>query len=264
MKGGPITARTEEERLLAAQTLDRAERAQRTGCVTASKFLTPAEAAFVAQLARTEGLTVVFDGGRPNTERQVALFPPDWLDADAPESWIAEESPVTVLRFRTAGGEELGHRDYLGALMAAGIRRDAVGDIDVHGAEAYFFCLTDMAPYLMQNVTRAGRARLTCEEVPRDAVPPPEAEDAEELHATVGSLRLDAVAAAAFRISREDAKSAILQGLCTVNHLPAEKPDADVEEGDLLALRGKGRARLSAVRGETRKGRVAITVLRYR
>ncbi|PWL52363.1 MAG: RNA-binding protein [Clostridiales bacterium] len=256
-------AHSEAERLLAAQAFDKAALAEKSGRVAATKFLTPAEAAFVRRFCERVGLRAAFDGGYAGAERCVALFAPEYYmeAADAVES---EENPVAVLRATNSAGAALTHRDYLGALMAAGIRREAIGDIAVHGAEAYIFCLAELTPYLTQNVAQAGRARLTLNEVGRAAVPATDESDGEAVAATVSSLRVDAVAAAGFRLSREEAKAAVERGLCSVNHLPAAKPDAAVAEGDLISVRGKGRIRIAEVRGETRKGRVAVTLLRYR
>lgn len=256
-------ARSEAERLLAAQAFDKAMLAEKSGRAAATKFLTPAEAAFVRRFCERAGLRAAFDGGYAGAERCVALFAPEYYmeAADAVES---EENPVTVLRATNSGGAALTHRDYLGALMAAGIRREAIGDIAVHGAEAYIFCLAELTPYLTQNVTQAGCVRLTLKEARRSDVPAADGSDGETVAATVSSLRLDAVAAAGFRLSREEAKAAVERGLCSVNHLPAAKPDTAVAEGDLISVRGKGRIRLAEVRGETRKGRVAVTLLRYR
>ena len=252
-------AHSEAERLLAAQAFDKAALAEKSGRVAATKFLTPAEAAFVRRFCERVGLRAAFDGGYAGAERCVALFAPEYYmeAADAVES---EENPVAVLRATNSAGAALTHRDYL----AAGIRREAIGDIAVHGAEAYIFCLAELTPYLTQNVAQAGRARLTLNEVGRAAVPATDESDGEAVAATVSSLRVDAVAAAGFRLSREEAKAAVERGLCSVNHLPAAKPDAAVDEGDLISVRGKGRIRIAEVRGETRKGRVAVTLLRYR
>ena len=43
-------------------------------------------------------------------------------------------------------GEELGHRDYLGALMNLGIERSTLGDIIIDGKHAFLFCTEKMLP----------------------------------------------------------------------------------------------------------------------
>ena len=41
------------------------------------------------------------------------------------------------------------------------------------------------------------------------------------------------------------------------------QPDKLLAEGDILTLQGYGKLRLEAVRGNTKKGRVAVTLLRF-
>ena len=48
-----------------------------------------------------------------------------------------------------------------------------------------------------------------------------------------------------------------------LNHLPVGKPDAAVEEGDLISLRGLGKLRVAQVKGQTKKGRIAVVLERF-
>ena len=252
-----------DERILVRQTIDKAALAEKTSRLTATKFLTPAEAALVRRFCQFAGIRAVFDGGDKEAERCVALFPPSFYDG-IDEEYLLEDSPVAVLRAAVKGDTALTHRDYLGALMGAGIQREAVGDINVHAHEAYLCCLAELVPYLTQNLTQVGRAPITLAEIARSERPPRTPPDGETMQATVSSLRLDALVAAGYHLSREEAKGLIEQGLCSVDHLTAVKPDSAVAEGVLVSVRGKGRMKLCEVRGETRKGRIALTLFRYR
>ena len=258
-----LSSRSQEEKILARHALDKAAIAEKSCKTTYTKFLTPAEKAFLQQFLQRLGIRPVFDGGRTETERAVAMFIPPWFDPEAPDDWLEEESPVCCLKFENTGDAELSHRDYLGALMAAGIRRDTVGDIDVHGTVAYVFCLREIAGYIAGNLESAGRAKLKISRISRDEVPAAVEDDGEELYGTVQSLRLDAVIAEGFALSRDDAKALIIRGDCSVDHIPCEKPDSPVSEGALISVRGKGRLRFLRVRGETRRGRIGIELKRY-
>lgn len=255
-------AKTPEEKLLAKKASDKAARALRTCKTENMKFLTPAEAAFLGAFCARAGIRAVFDGGYAGAERKIALFPPEWQDTAEPDAWIPEESPVCALHVKAGGGMELSHRDCLGALMAAGIKRETIGDICVCGGECWVFCLSEIAEYIIQNVKTASRAKVVILRVSRDEVPAPDS-DGEELNVTVPSMRLDSVAAAGFRLSREEAKESILRGLCSVGHIPEEKPDAQVGQGDLISFRGRGRLRIESVNGQTRKGRISLTLVKF-
>ncbi|MBQ1955617.1 MAG: hypothetical protein II350_07735 [Clostridia bacterium] len=255
--------RTPEEKLLAKQAVDKSNLAEKSSVVANTKFLTPAEAAFLKEFCRRNRLEVWFDGGKAGAERVAAVFIPEWQREYLSEEEREEISPVAVLKVTNTAGAELSHRDYLGALMASGIRRDVIGDIDVHGSEGFVFCLRDMAEYIVQNVESAGRAKLCWEFAERADVPAGDGGDGEEIYYTVPSLRLDAIVAEGFNLSREDAKTLVVQGACSIDHVPCEKPDAAVECGSLISVRGKGRLRFDRVRGETRRGRVGIELTRF-
>lgn len=255
--------RTPEEKLLAKQAADKAALAEKSSVVASTKFLTPAEAAFLKEFCRRNRLEAWFDGGKDGAERVVAVFFPEWQREYLSDREREEMSPVAVLKVTNTASAELSHRDYLGALMASGIRRDVVGDIDVHAAEGYVFCLRDMAEYIMQNVDSAGRAKLCWTLAERSDVPVGDGGDGEAIYCTVPSLRLDAIVAEGFNLSRDDAKTLVIQGACSIDHVPCEKPDGAVECGSLISVRGKGRLRFDKVRGETRRGRVGIELTRF-
>ena len=80
---------------------------------------------------------------------------------------------------------------------------------------------------------------------------------------TVSSLRLDAVTATAFSMSRGRAAELISAGRVNLDHVPCLKPDKPVAEGAVLTARGFGRARLREVGGLSKKGRTGITIERY-
>ena len=81
--------------------------------------------------------------------------------------------------------------------------------------------------------------------------------------ATVSSLRLDAVLSAMLHVSRGTAAELIEAGRVEINHLPVEKPHAPVYEQDVFTVRGKGRFRLTALPGKSKKDRSIIEFFQY-
>ena len=80
---------------------------------------------------------------------------------------------------------------------------------------------------------------------------------------TVAALRLDAVAAAGFSLSRSKMAALISSGKLTLNGRTCDKPDRPVEAGAVLSCRGLGKCVLTEVPGTSRKGRVMIVMERY-
>jgi RNA-binding protein YlmH len=85
-----------------------------------------------------------------------------------------------------------------------------------------------------------------------------------EITATVPSLRLDAVAAAGYGISRNKILGEITAEKVKVNWSVVSDGSFQVKEGDIISTRGRGRVRLETVRGLTKKGRVSVRLTRYR
>ncbi len=150
----------------------------------------------------------------------------------------------------------------LGALMGCGIRREAVGDLCLQPRQCDLFVTAELAPYLLDNLTSAGRAHLTLTRIaPSQADRPPQA--LQELRVTVSSPRLDSVISAAFHLSRGSAADAVAAGRVNLNDLTCLKPDRAVQENDTVSVRGLGKLRVLALGGLTKKGRLALTLGKY-
>jgi RNA-binding protein YlmH len=158
--------------------------------------------------------------------------------------------------------DSLTHRDFLGALMGAGIARETVGDICVGNGYCDFFVTDEIAPYIQQSFLSAGRTRVHMSRILlREAIiPEPEVK---EIKDTVASLRLDSVISSGFRIGRSLAAQHICAGKAAIDGLPCEKPDKTVSEGMKISVRGLGKIKLATVNGRTKKDRISITIHRY-
>lgn len=204
-----------------------------------------------------EGLTTF--GGYGDAERQMLVYLPDYLDESA---LYGEDSPLTCLRATFYQGDSLSHRDFLGALMGAGIARETVGDICVGKESCDFFVTTEIAPYILQNFTSAGRSKIQLSKIPLDAVNVPQPE-VKEIRDALASLRLDSVITSGFRIGRSLASQYVSAGKAAIDGLPCEKPDKAIVEGNKISVRGLGKIKLQTVNGQTKKGRISVIIHRY-
>ena len=146
--------------------------------------------------------------------------------------------------------------------MGAGITRESVGDICVDEDSCDFFVTQEIAPYVLQNFTSAGRAhvRLTAIHLENARIPAPEVK---EIRDTLASLRLDSVVASGFRIGRSLAGQYIAAGKVAVDGLPCEKSDKLVSQGAKISLRGMGKICLDSVGSRTKKDRISVIIHRY-
>ena len=230
---------------------DLRERCERSGTLTHTGFLTPAERYRLENWAKHSGVRLLFSGGGPDCERTVAFFLPDWMDEDA----FAPEEYLTALRITSYYGKP-GHRDYMGAILGMGIGREWLGDIRVEDELAYVFCLPSVLRHLL-SIDKVGRVSVKAEELPLSAVPVPERK-VQELSFSVMSMRLDAIAAGMFHLSRTEAARQIEAGALSLNYEACLKTDKTVQEGDILSLRGAGKGKILGTGGTSRKGRLFV------
>lgn len=207
-----------------------------------------------------------FFGGYEDAERKKLFFFPDYIEAGSKEEMenvIKEYGLIKVLRVeRPKEGKALSHRDYLGSLMAEGIKREVLGDILVSDQGADIIVTGEMASYLEDNYSMAGRVSLKTYLADIDVLNSI-VEKTKEIRDAVPSLRLDAVLSSAFGISRGKAQDAIRMGITYVNGCQIMKADKTVAEGDKLVIRGKGKAKLREISGKSKKDRIYIIVDRY-
>lgn len=253
-----IIAKTSEDRVLLAKLWDKINAGIRRSIPTNTGFLSPRELEMARFLFGSEpGLTAF--GGYDDAERKMLVYLPEYLE---PDSLYEDGSPLACLRAVYFEGDELSHRDFLGALMGAGIARETIGDICVGKGCCDFFVTAEIAPYIHQNFISAGRTKLRISQIPlKDAqIPEPEVK---EIRDTLASLRLDSVISSGFRIGRSLAAQYVSAGKAAIDGLPCEKPDKLVSEGVKISVRGLGKIKLTAVNGRTKKDRISVTIHRY-
>ncbi len=256
----------------------------------AGRFLSPAEQAVffraVAGLGSDHLMRCFFFGGCRGAERRAAVFFPDWADlSDAPENppdadlfsperegyfaraiWDYGGSEVTgivALRICGSGYRELGHRDYMGSILAAGVDRSVVGDIVPDGDfSARVFVSREIAPYLIETVDRIGSDKVTVTEaeIPENFVIEKKYEAGV---AVTASLRLDALVGAVANLGRNEARETVESGRCAANYLTELKADRQIRDGDVISIKGFGKIVTGSVTGTTRSGKLRVEYKKY-
>ncbi len=261
-----------EDHFFLAQIEDKIAQSENRYIVTRTGFMDAHQQSLARQYCRKHHIPVteasladrpdrmpvrtVFYGGYEDAERVILINLPEYADLET-------EDPLAVIRAeKKEGSRELTHRDYLGSLTGLGIKRDLIGDILVRGDGADIIVLNEIADFLLTHYAKAGRTALSLAPVGIEELIVPERQ-LQRITDTVSSLRLDCIVASAFGLSRKKAAEAIARGIVFVDHVEAAKPDAQVEEGSSIVLRGKGKARLAEVGGRSRKDRQYIAIEKY-
>lgn len=242
---------------LAAKLLDLAEGANKSRKYRVSEFLDP-HAYNVAEIiaANFENIKLAADGGFANAERvKVAFVAEDFFGQ--PDFGMAYFLAAWDKRYY-----DLSHRDILGAFMGTGCKREALGDIVFVPEGAQLVVEKSLMNYLTGNLTQIGAAPVTLKELAREELLQKE-EKVKLINATVADLRLDAVAAAGYGVSRSRMADEIKSLNVKVNWKEAKKSAQPVNAGDVISFRGRGRVEVEEIRGTTKKGRISVTLKRY-
>lgn len=262
---------TAEDKILIARYEDKVRQCSENSMITCTPFLDMRERSVITShlAARSEAKTVfygVFDGA----ERTAAVMLPYYVEADDFEALCGyfrenpEDNPLAVIEVeKDRFSAPLSHRDYLGALMSLGIRREVTGDIVVSENGCRIAVLAHMAEYIAENLRKAGRGSLKTKIIsPCDCFATEKTAVVNESF-TVSSLRLDSVIKNAFRVSRSDAVSAIEGGAVFVNDSECLKADKKISEGDKIVFRRKGRIIVEDCSSVSKKGRIIVNVNKF-
>lgn len=248
----------EEAKEMAIRLIDLAESVERGRPFAVSVFLSP----LAIQIGQTiaahmKTVTSSYSGGYHEAERvKVAFYSNDYCGKI--------NYSISLLlatwddRFRL-----IGHRDVLGSLMGLGIEREVLGDILLQGNRAQIITDSEMAEYLKSNFTKVAMVPVKVEEISLSDLKIPEKKP-KEIRAMVASMRLDAVGAAGFGLSRTKMVQMIDADRVQVNWQVAKGVSQTVKVEDVISIRGKGRIEIKEVTGKSRKGRTGLLINRYK
>jgi RNA-binding protein YlmH len=212
----------------------------RAGRVLHTGFLEPLEAAALVAKLRQAEVSVNISGGYPGAKRRVVtVFPEHMPEADTPLAalYVADMHDADELRVglrrnldADAVGDIIEHQDGLSVIVL----REAVNEnpVTVRG-KTYSVKIVEL-----QKVTSGSRKRQS---------------------AIVPALRVDALGAKAFGVSRSYFAKGVAAGNVFVNGQKATK-SSEAEAGDEVYAQGLGRFAVVSVQGETRKGNLRITL----
>lgn len=249
----------DEEKLQKGRLKELAQTAYHQNRYTFSRFLTPAELTVLSDM-RQELQYMDFDtfGGNEFCERQIVRFGSERLFG------YEEPFPIKALSVEPISSrfaEQLGHRDYLGALMNLGMTRDVIGDIFIRDQKAYIFCMDHIADYIVANLDKIKHTsvKVKLAEGGGEALLP----RLRPVEVLVQTPRFDAVVAAVCKLSRSGAqqlfreKKVLLQGRVCENH------SLILKENDVFSVRGFGKFLYEGCGNQTRKGKFYVHIKQY-
>lgn len=241
-----------------SRILDKAEQAIKTWELVVSDFLSPLVLAEVKGIfAKLTEVKITVWGGYPQAERQRVSIHREEISCDNSDIPLALLDIAGNFLFDTAT-----HRDFLGSILGTGIVREKVGDINVLGERgAQIIVVPEMVDFLETSLVQVRTVPVKTRQVDfaELKVRPPKTK---ELTTVEASLRLDAMASFGFGISRSKMVEAINNGDIKINWKEVTQPSYNLQTGDLISFRGKGRVEIGEI-NVTKKERYRVNLIRF-
>ena len=248
----------EEDDLLKKRFQELADKSYQNSAYYFTGFLSAQDVSILLTTGQILGKEVFLFGGASGCERQMARFGnPDELGYEV-------EFPISVMKAEPLidkFAEELTHRDFLGALMNLGIKREIIGDIILDGKSAVFFVSDKIADYIAENFNKVKHTHMKCRQL--DGFEREIERKVQPREIMVSSTRTDAVIARAYNLSRSQVLELFRERKVYINSRLSENNSYILKIGDVISLRGYGKLIYKRELYTSKKGKICLELDEY-
>lgn len=238
-----------EELILRNKFLDLARNAYFKNIVTYSMFLNLYEQTIFETLKNElPNIKYIMFGGYSEAERKIVCFYCDKI----PEFDMLEFLKVSPSNKKFA--DDLTHRDFLGALMNLGIERHMIGDICIVDNVAHIITFKSMSETIINELSTVKRTKVVLEEESADELKAVNRMEYKKIN--IPSERLDSIIGSIYNISRSKVNLYIDAGKVFINSRQCFSHSSKIKDGDIITVRGLGRARFLGISALSKKGRL--------
>ena len=256
--------REKDDKILLAQILDKIEMVENKNKIEHTDFLDLAQIELVQKFINKIKIENYMSyGGFEQAERKMFVIYPEKFNSVVVEKNLSNIVQIVRIELPDDLKGKYTHRDYLGAVIKLGIKREKVGDIIVDNNGADIIVDKDISKFLLENLgllTRFSKSKITVENI--ENLRPVEIKKA-EIEIIVSSLRLDNVISELARCSRNKALDIINMERVFVNFECETKKTKQIKPGDMVTIRGKGRFFIKELVGQTKSGRTIIKIEKF-
>lgn len=179
-----------------------------------------------------------------------------------PKDYIGEEPKFNLTYFRINGKNKfknLLHKDFLGAIMSLGIKREILGDLIVEDNICYGVIFKENFK-IIKDIDKISNVPVKIENTLEEEVP---STKYKEIVITVMSLRLDSVISSMLNLSRQKAVDEINKGNIMLNYVINKEKASEVKEGDIISAKKFGKFLIEKEISINKKGKLRIRLNKY-
>lgn len=244
-----------DEQAFVEKAFDWTTRVNNNHTAILTDFIDPRQLEIIKNIVNSNmGLTMFFDGGYTLAERVRVLI--------TPEYWQKAAEDMRLSYFKVNGlnkFDQLEHKDFMGALLNIGIKREKFGDILMTENLIQYIVATEIADYARLELTKVKHSNIELIELTREELVIPK-KSYQVMNITVSSFRVDTILSHVYNQSRANISQLIRANKLKVNWRLVDKADYILTKGDIVSLRGFGRFELLDEDGNTKKGKQRIKV----
>ena len=182
-----------EERLLASKIIDKIEECKNKNRITNTDFLDMYERSIAEKIVSELKANTVFFGGFDGAERTILITYPEKITEEIVENMYSKLVKAVKIVLPDELYGKYVHKNYLGAVMKLGIKREKVGDIKVSKEGADIIVQSDMAEYISNQLADLTRfSKSSIEIIDIDEIRNAETQF-QELTIIIPSMRLDCI-----------------------------------------------------------------------
>lgn len=256
----------EEDKLLVSKILDKLEFVQKKNSIETTDFLDMHQKTVAEKVLKSQKITnYICYGGYSNAERVMIIIYPEKLEDVFNNNQYDFNNIVRVIRVILPNEMKgkYSHRDYLGAVIKVGLKREKVGDIIVNLDGADLIVSKDISKYIVDSfkeLTRFSKSDIYEESIEKLNITEPKTE---VLNIIIPSMRMDSIVSELIRTSRSKALEIINAERVFVNSEVITKNSKMLKENDMITVRGKGRFKIIKILNSTKKGNLVLEVEKY-
>ena len=256
----------DEDRLLISKLFDKIEFVSKRNSVEYTEFLDMRQRQLLEKtMSELKFSNYVAYGAFKSAERTVLVIYPSKLEEVFKNNQFDFNSIFSVIRIKLPNELKgmYSHRDYLGACIKIGIRREKVGDIITCKDGADIIVLKEAEKYIsegLKGLTRFSKSEFESLNIEQINVEEPKTQI---LNIIIPSMRIDSVVSEVIRTSRAKTTDIIKDERVFINHELVVKTSKEVKTDDIITVRGKGRFKVGKILNNTKKGNLVLEVEKY-
>lgn len=251
-----------EEHLLISKILDKIELSNKNLKIENTDFLNINEQAIIKKMLEKVGKVGIFFGCYENAERKMLFIIPSNFENKLEEFKVNYEEKIGIIRIKLSSKikDKYSHRNYLGAIMKLGLKREKIGDILVDDNGADIIVNREILKFLKLNLNSLNRFRdCKIQEIKINELKQKEI-NANYKIISVSSMRLDNIVSELANTSRNKSQEILKDKRVFLNYICEEKGAKNIKEKDVITIRGKGRFIIDEIIGNTKKGKINVKI----